>query len=161
MCDCVYLYVYVCRTTRYTLIKQSVITTWILYNFKFTVYKLWMHTMLIILFGKCCKDRQINCMPLSSIYTASMDVFTHSTEICQVRILPIALFEQIAKYSTSYTACVMINVCMYESTSTVSQYIKLLYIREAFKHTTIGMTIRFTGDLLHMHVSVIMVTSQD
>ena len=33
-------------------------------------------------FGKSFKDRQINCMPLSNIYTASMDVFTHSTEIC-------------------------------------------------------------------------------
>ena len=56
--------------------------------------------VLIWQFDKFCKDRQINCMPLSSIYTASMSVFTCSSEMCQFKILPIALFEQIAKYST-------------------------------------------------------------
>ena len=55
--------------------------------------------VLIWQFGKSCKDYQINCMPLSSIYTASMSVFTYSIEICQFKILPIALSEQIAKYS--------------------------------------------------------------
>ena len=37
MCACVTLclFVYVCRIATYTLIKQSVIKTWILYNFKF------------------------------------------------------------------------------------------------------------------------------
>ena len=57
--------------------------------------------VLIWQFGKSCKDHQINCMPLSSIYTASMSVFTYSIEICQFKILPIALFEQIAKYLIS------------------------------------------------------------
>ena len=52
--------------------------------------------VLIWQFGKSCKDCQINYMPLSSIYTASTDVFTQSTEICQFKIPPIALFEQIA-----------------------------------------------------------------
>ena len=66
------------------------------------MYVVYLVVLWIWQFGKSFKDRQINCMPLSSIYTASMDVhvFTHSTEICQLKISPIALFEQIAKYST-------------------------------------------------------------
>ena len=47
-------------------------------------------------FGECCRDHQINC---TSFYTACMGFSPYSNEIRQFKIPPIALFEQIAKYS--------------------------------------------------------------
>ena len=38
---------------------------------------------------------QISYIPLSTVYTASMRFFPYSTEFCQFKILPIALFEHI------------------------------------------------------------------
>ena len=50
------------------------------------------------LFGEPHKDYQINCMPLSSHLYCKHGFSPHSTEIHQFKILPVMLFEQIAKY---------------------------------------------------------------
>ena len=63
------------------------------------MYVVYLALILIWRFDESCQINYAIIEPFK-YYIASMGFFPYRTEIRQFKILPIALFEQIAKYST-------------------------------------------------------------